>query len=195
MMNPDYLPAAFTESLRLQEEIIRENVSNAPLIVPNSSVRQTANLPPVFDKACRQKANRNLTFLASNATDHHDGTISHQNLLSSSSASSSVRSTGGILYDHRRFREASIVGYSVDVDRSRKVPILFSRLFMDWVISEDVPREKAMRFVNTLQTELEMFGELECDFPTMPRVWKTMTKLSAETLKKEAPVKKVTDAN
>ncbi|HLP81498.1 MAG TPA: hypothetical protein VK141_05875, partial [Nitrosomonas sp.] len=177
----DDLPTRFKESLRLQDEIICETFARAPKTAPNSSVRQTAPLPSVVNEVEREKATQTLTFQAATCMPSENG-IRMQHQLPDISASNPL--PGGVLYDAEKFREARIFGVSSDVDKSFKLPVPFSHLFMDWVISEDIPRAKAVRFVKTLQAELEIFGEIECDFANMPQVWKTMMKLDTATLDK-----------
>jgi hypothetical protein len=211
------LSRAFKEGLKVQDNLIRESFANAHQVAPNSSVRRTATLPPlVVNEVARENATRTLSFdfddinsSSSSSTskvaplppnyaasqETASASASAAASASSARAPSSIPSSGGVERDSAKFREARVFGVSSDVDKSFKLPVPFKQLFMDWVISEDIPRAKAMRFIRTLQTELELFGELECDIATMPREWKTMTKLNTTALNKMAPVKKVKDSN
>jgi hypothetical protein len=78
-----------------------------------------------------------------------------------------------------------------DGDERKNLPKLpFSDIFRHWIISENIPREAAMRFIKTLQYEDAVY-----DVPTMPASWVTLTGLNSAKVNQIAPIQRKTDNN
>lgn len=89
-------------------------------------------------------------------------------------------------YRPEEFAEADITEDPLGFIRTK---LKFSEVFMDWVISEDIPREVAMRFIRTLKQE-----HAEYDLPRMPLCWESLTKLTTAKLRRIAPIMEVVNS-
>lgn len=93
------------------------------------------------------------------------------------------------VYDSTLFRALDTTAYgSHGPGNSFKLKIKFSEIFRDWVISEDIPRGKAMRLIKTLKKEHDD-GLLIVDLGDMNVSWEGLTKLYSKNVRLEAPIK------